>query len=167
MPFTTVRTAMPRLSPALSATLVATGLLLLVAGGLLYVLFRPHTLLLFRVADGLGLTPAIDHLRQCAAAVRPPGFVVYSLPAGLWATSYVLITAVTAQTLTAKARTAAMALVPAAGAVSELMQAAGLLPGTFDWADLALYLLPLTPAVISSATAEPYTPGGMKAKQTP
>ena len=33
---------------------------LLLVGGAIYVLFRPLTLLMFRVADHLGLTPAIE-----------------------------------------------------------------------------------------------------------
>ena len=110
---------------------------------MIYVLYRPPTLLLFHVADGLGLMTTLDHWRLSATAFTPPEFVVYSVPAGLWAMSYVLIEGVLVQTFSAQRRWAAVAFVPLLGAVSELLQAARLLPGTFDVADLALYLLPL------------------------
>ena len=128
---------------AASVLSVIAGLLTLIAGGMIYVLYRPRTLLLFHVADGLGLTTPLAHWRLSAMAFTPPEFVVYSLPAGLWAMSYVLIEGVLVQAFSAQRRWAAVAFVPLLGAASELLQAARLLPGTFDASDLVLYLLPL------------------------
>lgn len=139
---------------AIDITLLTTGILLLVSGGLLYVLYRPQTLLLFHVADSMGFLPAIDRWRTCASAWHPPTFVVYSLPAGLWALSYVLIAMVPAGAFSGRGRVAALSLVPVLGAVSELMQAFSVLPGTFDWADLALYIAPL--AIIFANTNQKY-----------
>lgn len=119
------------------------GVMLLFMGGMLYVLYRPQTLLLFHVAEGLGLTDAISQWRlQAASTWQPAEFIVYCLPAGLWATSYVLIVGMLAQGLPAKRRWTAVAFIPTLGAASELMQAMGIIPGTFDWTDLALYVLP-------------------------
>lgn len=119
------------------------GLLLLIVGGMIYLLYRPQSLLLFHVAGGLGLTDAIGQWRQTAAAWRPAKFTVYCLPAGLWALSYVLIVGTLTQSLPALRRWLLVASIPLLGIASEVMQALGLVPGTFDWTDLALYLLPL------------------------
>jgi hypothetical protein len=119
------------------------GITLLVMGGMVYILYRPQTLLLFHVAGGLGLTNAIGYWRLQAAAWQPGEFIVYCLPAGLWAMSYVLIVGTLAQGLPTKRRWAAVAFIPALGAASELMQAMDIIPGTFDWEDLTLYVLPL------------------------
>jgi hypothetical protein len=120
--------------------------LLLTAGGLLYVLYRPMETLLIRLMGRIGMDACLDRWREAAAAVTPPEWVVYSLPAGLWAMSYVLIVdALTAGSkMTYKGRLAAVSIVPLLGMTSELLQAAGLVPGTFDWLDLGFYLLPLT-----------------------
>ena len=128
--------------------MMAVGLTLLFVGGALYVLFRPQTLLLFHVAEVLGLSPVISQWRQEAAPfvdLRSPAaeFIIYCLPAGLWAMSYVLITATLSRILAPPKRHVAVAFIPLLGAVSELMQAARLLPGTFDPCDLILYLVPL------------------------
>ena len=127
---------------------MAVGLMLLFVGGMLYVLFRPQKLLFFRMAEVLGLSPVIGQWRQEAAVLgdlQSPvaAFTVYCLPAGLWAMSYVLITATLSRPLSPLKRHAAVAFIPLLGAVSELMQAARLLPGTFDPYDLILYLVPL------------------------
>lgn len=122
---------------------MAVGVMLLLVGGLVYVLFRPTTLLLFHVAEGLGLADAIAQWRQAAAPYCPAPFTVYTLPAGLWALSYVLIVAPLAQGLPTLRRWVAVSFIPLLGAVSEVLQAPAIVPGTFDWADLALYLLPL------------------------
>lgn len=128
---------------AVSMAVMAAGVVLLFLGGMLYVLYRPQSLLLFRVADGMGLTDAIGGWRHAAAPFAPAEFVVYNLPAGLWALSYVLIVGTLAQGLPSVKRWVAVAFVPLVGVVSELMQAARLLPGIFDWIDLALYAAPL------------------------
>ncbi len=123
---------------------ITIGVALLFLGGMLYVLYRPQTLLLFHIASGMGLTDVIDQWRLSAAAVwQPAEFIVYCLPAGLWALSYVLIVGTLAQGLPMKRRWAAVAAIPLLGAASELLQAMSIIPGTFDWADLLLYVLPL------------------------
>lgn len=131
---------------SLTATtaLLTLGTVLLFMGGMLYVLYRPQTLLLFHVAEGMGLADIIGQWRLSAAAAwQPAAFTVYSLPAGLWALSYVLIVGTLAQGLPSKWRWAAVTFVPLLGAISELLQAVGIVPGTFDWTDLALYLIPV------------------------
>ena len=134
-------TSAPSLSTSLS--LIAVGMLLLFMGGMIYVLYRPQTLLLFHVAGGLGMTDLIGQWRQMATAWHPAAFTVYCLPAGLWALSYVLIVGTLAQGLPAIRRWVAVFFIPLLGIASEVMQAMGIVPGTFDWTDLTLYALPL------------------------
>lgn len=127
----------------MSLTKITLGTLILIVGGLLYVLYRPQTLLLFHVANIIGLTDTIVSWRQTASAWTPPEFIVYNLPAGLWASSYVLITATLSRPLPPMSRHVAVVFIPLLGAASELMQATDILPGTYDPVDLALYLAPL------------------------
>lgn len=134
-------TSAPSLSTSLS--LIAVGMLLLFMGGMIYVLYRPQTLLLFHVAGGLGMTDLIGQWRQMATAWHPAAFTIYCLPAGLWALSYVLIVGTLAQSLPAIRRWVAVAFIPLLGIASEVLQAVGIVPGTFDWTDLTLYTLPL------------------------
>jgi hypothetical protein len=95
------------------------------------------------MASALGMDGEIGHWRQTAAMLTPPEWMVYSLPAGLWALSYVLIIDSLTQGQPRRGRALAIGFVPMAGVASELMQAARILPGTFDWIDLELYVLPL------------------------
>ena len=124
-------------------SMLALGVMLLFTGGMIYVLYRPQTLLLFHVAGGLGMTDIIEQWRQMATAWHPAAFTVYCLPAGLWALSYVLIVGTLTQGLPTIRRWVAVASIPLLGIASEVMQALSIIPGTFDWADLALYVLPL------------------------
>lgn len=119
------------------------GVLLLAAGGLTYILFRPAETLLIRLAGWLGMAGEMGRWREAAAGLAPPEWVVCSLPAGLWALSYVLIIDSLTQGQPWKGRAVAISFVPLIGVGSELMQAFGLLPGTFDWLDLLFYLLPM------------------------
>ena len=67
------------------------GLLLILLGGLIYLSFRPTTLLLFHALDRMGLMLLITDWRAWMSAYQPTEFVLYSLPGGLWAAAYILI----------------------------------------------------------------------------
>ena len=116
--------------------------LALIAGGMIYILGRPRTLLLFWVADHIGLRGTFDVLRTLSSLEGCPEWVVYSLPGGLWALSYLLLTDVLASRLPTTIRVSLAGVIPMAGVLSELFQKAGLLPGTYDLADLFFYLSP-------------------------
>ena len=79
-------------------------LLLILTGGMIYVLYRPENLLLFRVTDSLGITPLIDILRSNSSRVMLPSFIVNSLPAGLWTASYLLMMYITTKFQTRRIR---------------------------------------------------------------
>ena len=118
------------------------GVGLLLTGGMVYTLFRPRTLLLFRVLDGLGWTERIERWREAVQGVTLPEWMVYNLPAGLWATAYILIAdAIHCKSKTGK-RICIAGFIPLLGIVAEVLQGCGWLRGTFDWVDMAAYTLP-------------------------
>lgn len=122
------------------ALTTATGLL--AVGGITYLLFRPCTLLMFRLVDTLGAMPYLDNYRAWASGfgTQLPEWVVYSLPNALWAAAYIIT--VEALLIPSRSKVAVAGIMPVAGAVSECLQAAGMLRGTFDVVDMAAYLLP-------------------------
>lgn len=119
------------------------GLVMLLLGGIIYLLFRPTTLLLFHTLDLVGLMPLVTDCRTLVATYQPSEFVVYSLPGGLWAASYILLVVSLLERAMRWQRMMVASIIPLAGICSELMQQAGLLPGVFDTADLVCYAVPL------------------------
>ena len=79
-------------------------LLLILTGGIIYVLYRPESLLLFRVTDSLGITPIIDIVRSNSSRVMLPSFMINSLPAGLLTASYLMMMYVTTKFHTRRIR---------------------------------------------------------------
>lgn len=118
------------------------GIMLLLVGGITYLLFRPRTLLMFHVADYLVLSPIIDRIREGMTNAWFPEFIVYSLPGALWSAAYLLTADCFLNGQTVKTRLAITSIIPLIGAASELLQLTGVLPGTYDGWDLLCYLIP-------------------------
>ena len=118
-------------------------LLLILTGGMIYVLYRPENLLLFRVTDSLGMTPLIDIVRSNTSKVMLPSFMINSLPAGLWTASYLMMMYITTKFHTRRIRLMLALPLPVMAIVLELMQFFGWCPGTFDIYDLICYIVPL------------------------
>ena len=115
-------------------------MILLTGGGCIYLLQRPASLLLFRVVETLGLTEQLDAMRTDVAVW--PDFVVYNLPGALWSGSYVLLADVLFRSFPLSARLLWASAIPMLGCLSELLQFAGLCPGTPDVLDALCYVLP-------------------------
>ena len=115
---------------------------MLIVGGAIYLLFRTKRLVMFHVTDSLGLTDTIDGWRKAAAGISLPEWSVYVLPNALWAGAYVMTTDTILRNHHRTTRLVAAGVIPLLGIGGELMQAAGLIPGTFDWLDIAAYALP-------------------------
>lgn len=105
-------------------------------GGMIYVLYRPESLLLFRVTYALGITPLIDMLRSHISRFMLPSFMINSLPAGLWTASYLLMMFVTTKSHTRRFRLMIALPLPLMAIVLEIMQFLGWCPDTFDIYDL-------------------------------
>lgn len=113
-------------------------LLPLLAGGLLYLLFRAPSLRLFEWFRVIGLEPCILAARASleSLGMRPPSWVLYTLPDGLWVYTATACMAWIWQGSRGAARWGWMAAGPGLGLGSELGQLVGLMPGTFDPLDL-------------------------------
>jgi hypothetical protein len=109
----------------------------LMLGGLLYLGFRGDELLMFRVLEKLGLKSEVNLLREFLQPVGSslPTWVVYSLPHALWTFSMLAFFAHVWHTQPSQRRiwTTGAGL---GSAGSELLQAAGVVPGTFSLQDL-------------------------------
>jgi hypothetical protein len=126
----------------------------IVLGSLIYVLWRSPTLRVFRWLGGVGLGPAVEWARDVAEPLGAvlPSWLLYSLPDGLWVyavTAFMAWTWMPARpkdpdTADAEPRPVGWAAVPWLGAGlgigcgTELLQAIGAFPGTFDAIDLLL-----------------------------
>ena len=121
---------------------ILAGVILLVAGGLIYTLFRPTTLLGFRLTDAIGLSPLINNWRTALATQQPAPFIVYCLPNGLWSAAFILIMDRLFAHQPLRQRLCWTAVIPGIGIAAELLQEVGIVPGTFDWLDILCYAVP-------------------------
>jgi hypothetical protein len=130
----------PRAATAVSLRAVhlglATALVALTSGALIYLAWRSRSLLAFDIVDAVGAGGAVTALRAAAAGVDPPGWVCFALPDGLWTFAWVIA----ALSVWRGRVTPWVALVPGVAVTSELLQAAHLLRGTFDVLDLVAYV---------------------------
>ncbi|MDG1478955.1 MAG: hypothetical protein P8R54_05155 [Myxococcota bacterium] len=113
----------------------------LVVGGLIYILLRADTLLMFQWAENLSLTALITHGRAAAAPLLPwvPGFVLFSIPDGIWVFSATAFFARLWHDGPLWARALWIGAAPIMAIGGELGQIVGLVPGTFDVLDLLAY----------------------------
>lgn len=129
---------------------------LMLVGGMVYLLFRPRTLLLFAVLDKLGFGETIGRWRMAVSAVSLPEFVLYSLPNGIWVISYVLVIDGVFSSSPVATRLRWASVIPVLGVGSELLQGVGVMPGTFDWADLLCYAVPYLAYLIIMIKTDKY-----------
>lgn len=119
---------------------VILSIILVSIGGCIYLMQRTTGILMFRIIDFLGLTDVVAGLRD--SVLQMPEFIVFSLPGGLWAASYILLSDAVFAGQPKQTRLAWGSLIPIIGLASELLQAVGLCPGTTDWQDAVCYGAP-------------------------
>ena len=117
------------------------GVASLLAGAVIYLLFRSKNLLGFELLNRIGVEPWADRMRSYTADVRLPDVFVNSLPGGLWALGYILVIDSIFGNQSRSTRIVWASVIPLLGVCSEVMQGVGLLPGVFDLWDL-FYALP-------------------------
>lgn len=110
---------------------------LFLTGVSIYLLWRDEHILIHRLMAWSGADSFISPLRNGVKDIPLPEWVRFAFPDGLWAMSYILLI-----DACVKRGYLLTAVIPALGILSELMQLAGWLPGTFDPADLLAYSLP-------------------------
>lgn len=122
------------------ATKVVLSLIILFMGGLIYVVYRDKSLLMFDWFDYLGISNAVEGFRNLFQVESVYGWVKYSLPDGLWIFSYMFIV----DAIWDKEKNTVSMIflwgLPIVAVLSECFQYFGLLPGVFDWMDMASYL---------------------------
>ena len=114
----------------------------IVVGGLIYILFRTESLLMFRWAESLSLTDLITRGRAAAAPLLPyvPGVVLFSVPDGVWVFSATAFFARLWHDGPMWMRAGWIGAAPAMAIGGELGQIVGLVPGTFDVLDMIAYI---------------------------
>lgn len=126
------------------ATRVILSLGFLFFGGLIYIIYRDKSLLMFDWFNSIGISNEIDGLRNLFQGDGIYGWVKYSLPDGLWIFSYMfLIDAIWDGERNIVSKWFLWFL-PIVAILSECLQYFGLLPGVFDWMDMACYMLAIT-----------------------
>ena len=111
-------------------------------GGLIYVLCRTDTLMMFTWFDRFYLTNFISSIRTDASALSTvmPTWVVYSLPNALWLFSGLLAFDIIWGPKASLAKLAWLSLFGTIAVGAEVCQALQLLPGIFDWGDMVLMI---------------------------
>jgi hypothetical protein len=115
----------------------------LLLGGLIYILFRTPTLKMFDWYDSIGLSTSLNTLRHYASPVvnHIPNWFLYSLPDGLWIFSYISLMLFIWRNSVSFKNIFWILIIPTLAISSEIGQLFGLVSGTFDFADLLLYIL--------------------------
>jgi hypothetical protein len=128
----------------------------LVAGGIIYLLFRPGEVLLFHWMRTLGFDHLISYFRQISFSIKLhlPEWIVYSLPNGLWAFAYaLLITRIWAGSKSGF-RYLWIASIPALVLGYEILQFTGTIPGTFCFQDIILGTAGMTLGIILGTNSQ-------------
>ncbi len=113
----------------------------LVIGGLIYVLFRDSSLIMFGWIDKLGGSSLIENIQASTLPIGKsfPAWLVYSLPDGLWLFSYVCLMLYLWRKSLTRIGLIWVFLLPVLAICHELAQLTNLMIGTFDPIDLLFY----------------------------
>ena len=125
-----------------STAKILLGILLLVIGCLVYLIFRSKTLYIYIWCKSLGASAPIDTLRIFFHDWSISDFIKYSLPDGLYCTAYLLIMDAIWHEDKSWLKYLFLAVVPVLTIDSEILQYFGYVRGTFDLLDLFCYLIP-------------------------
>jgi len=115
----------------------------LMAGALVYILFRKSDILVFRWLNALGLGDIIITIRLAVSPVASllPDWVIYSLPNALWIISYLLFLFLIWHKTFDRNNAFWVFSIPLVSIVSEYLQLLNVIPGSFDYHDIFAYIL--------------------------
>jgi len=124
--------------------------LALLAGGLVYILFRPSEIVFFSWIRAIGFDNWFNLVRNSSLPSSPklPEWIVYSLPDGLWAFAYALLITVIWKGSNSRIKLFWMASIPLLVLGYEILQYANIIPGTFSIQDIALGIAGVTIGII-------------------
>lgn len=104
---------------------------------------RDKSLVMFNWVEYLGLLEYLDCLRKGFNTSAWPQWVVFSLPSGLWVSSYIFFMHLLWTDGNKKARYVWTLCLPFVAITSEILQKYGVCPGTFDFCDILFYTIPI------------------------
>ena len=117
-------------------------LIALFIGSFIYVTWRSTNILVFYLFELVGLDGVVSSWRALFDHIEIPYFVLYALPDLCWVYSFTIYLGVFSYTPIFKKWTQqALLFLPVfLGAGSEFGQLVNIVPGTFDWYDVAAYV---------------------------
>ena len=124
------------------ASEIILGVVFLMWGCAIYLLFRSKSLNIYQGCMFLGLSDTIDSLRYAVQHWNITEWVRYSLPDGLYSAAYILIIDAIWKNDNRLIKFIIILLIPTVTISSELLQYFGLVKGTFDMYDLICYSVP-------------------------
>lgn len=125
----------------------------LLLGGLIYILFRTTSLKMFSWFEYLGILETIMDVRKIFKNVILYEWIIYSLPDGLWLFSYVSLIITLWNNEIKSGNLFWLFGLPSIVLLTEIGQSISIIPGTFDWIDLYMYLIGFTiPFIINKKT---------------
>lgn len=120
-------------------------------GGIIYLLFRVDSLMMFRWVDAIGVKPVLDELRIYCTTIQMDNlnWFFFSLPDGLWVYSFTSFMLIIWGFKFSRHSIFWISIGPLLALGSEMGQAFGVVRGTFDSIDFLLYLIgSILPVVI-------------------
>ncbi len=121
---------------------VLLGIVLLICGCAIYLLFRSKSLNIYIWCSTLGQSHIIDIARTYAIDWIVPDVIKFCLPDGLYVSAYLLIMDAIWQKEDSLIKHIVICLVPVFAITSEVLQYYGVVKGTFDICDLLFYSAP-------------------------
>ncbi len=138
---------------------ITLGLVLLVTGAGLYLLYRPTSLLFFSWISSLGLASVASSIRLLVADEgNPDPWIIYCLPNGLWIASFGFFISAIWCGISRLAASFWICLLATVGLLAELLQKLTYIPGTFDIGDVLAYLSGTAVALVATAPTHPRRP---------
>ncbi len=122
---------------------IVIGILPIILGGLIYLIYRTDTLIMFGWFKKIGLSDSVDFLRanQFLQKLTIPGWIKFSLPDALWLFSFNYILLALWNFKINRQSAFWLFIAPTIGIFSEIGQSIEVVPGTFDLVDLALLII--------------------------
>ena len=121
---------------------IVLGVVLLVFGSAIYLLFRSKSLYIYQWCALFGLSDMIDSLRYSVHDWNITDWIRYSLPDGLYCAAYILLIDAIWHDDFRIIKFFIISLVPFVTISNEILQYFGLVKGTFDEYDLICYMIP-------------------------